>query len=297
MSPRRPPHISLNPVALTFPHRVTLEEPIRLRQGEISIIWCMSDEHLERNHTVFKAIYLGQQVLLRRTPISSLDHETKVHHLLHALEERGAPVLPLLEPPVQFDRHCYSVQPYIEHHLYCGALTDLEALGTSLKKLSDAFIDLPQWDAPKAHIVDIWTTGAMASSIEKTAHETCSSTFSHMRRDGGIAHNDLHPGNVLFGENGNVIIIDFEESMIHQSHPMLDFHAAVERFVLVHQPSSAKLNSAIQLLSDTLGPYESSLFQAIGIIKNTHNMSLARASGLDSELKKFAHLKKLWLAL
>lgn len=297
MTNRSPYHLSLHPEALFFPCQMEVAKPIRLQDGAIKVLWCEAEEHLESDHAIFKATYSNQTVLLRRSPASSFELETQVYQLLKALKLQGAPVIPFLEAPILSDGSCYSVQPYLEHHLYQGADAELAALGQAVEQLSKAYSRLAQSLKSQKHIIDIWVEETSSYDNCRAAHEICCNAFTSMRSQPGGAHNDLHPGNVLFRANGAAVIIDFEESIQYQSHALLDLHAAIERFVLINQPSRDKVQQVVKLFGCLSDHYDLELFRAIGVIKNTCNMGLAQISQIDSESDKFERLRNLWIAL
>ncbi|MGA9754894.1 MAG: aminoglycoside phosphotransferase family protein [Desulfobaccales bacterium] len=66
-------------------------------------------------------------------------------------------------------------------------------------------------------------------------------------------HGEVHPGNVIFSQEGEVVLVDFEESVHHFTSPLWDLTFLVQRFCLGDDPEEALLRERLSVVAEQYG--------------------------------------------
>ena len=66
-------------------------------------------------------------------------------------------------------------------------------------------------------------------------------------------HGEVHPGNVIFSPAGEVVLVDFEESVHHFTAPSWDLAFFVQRFCLGDGPDEALLRDRLAVVAEQYG--------------------------------------------
>ncbi len=66
-------------------------------------------------------------------------------------------------------------------------------------------------------------------------------------------HGEVHPGNVIFSQEGEAVLVDFEESVHHFTSPLWDLAFLVQRFCLGDDPEEAQLRERLGVVAEQYG--------------------------------------------
>jgi thiamine kinase-like enzyme len=66
-------------------------------------------------------------------------------------------------------------------------------------------------------------------------------------------HGEVHPGNVIFSQEGEAVLVDFEESVHHFTSPFWDLAFLVQRFGLGDAPEETLLKERLAVIAEHYG--------------------------------------------
>ena len=234
--------------------------------------------------------------------------EHKAAELSSQLNRLGAATLAAERTEVrQEDGLSLFLYPWIEPAFYDESLKGLANMGEALALLHSRMRNLPQPNATRKHLVDIWEDRLRlahnADHAEDYLRLLSGAGDALARTTSQIAHNDIHRGNVIFEGSEVVAFIDFEDAVETRSSPLVDIAASLERFCLSPTPSEVKVRALLAgYASASDGTYETSASEIIqvGLCRCYHALTVLELSKAPEnpawldERKKFSALLDKW---
>ena len=197
-----------------------------------------------------------------------------------------------------------DVRPLIRGRHFNGSRTDLTALAATLGSLHRAMADFPQRSKVRRAAVARHERFAAAQNLIATAVATgkfkifgsqASWAECHVewlaemaeqftpfldRVEGAqCLHGEVHPGNVIFDDDGRAILVDFEESVHTFAPPDWDLAFMVQRFCLEDRPNDALVRQRLASMEEAYG---SPLPPLAAMMRQTSWFSIAKIVALRS---------------
>jgi hypothetical protein len=168
--------------------------------------------------------------------------------LANSALDAGVPAPPSMAPLTLDCNHTLFIHPWIEGNFSRGTRAEMQSLGVCLARLHAFFRTTGPPTAEAASFwMDSWASlenlaGNRQLGTEEiqglrqllTRHDEVQ---TRLRRQSQRLHNDLHPGNILFDEQGQVLaFLDFEEALTSWGYFWIDLAWVIERFCLMTAP-------------------------------------------------------------
>lgn len=197
---------------------------------------------------------LGERQGVRFGKVVHRDCAQRIHEaaeLANACLEAGVPAVANARPLTLGDDHVLFLHPWIEGEFSRGTRTEMHSLGQGLLRLH-AFLRSsgPPTAQPASFWVDSWRSledlqgnPGLNTEQDRGLRELLARRDEAQARLTSQAqrlHNDVHPGNVLFDNQGGLLaFLDFEEALTSWGSPWIDLAWVIERFCLTAVPLEA----------------------------------------------------------
>jgi hypothetical protein len=143
-----------------------------------------------------------------------------------------------------------------------AAPDDLKRLGVALARLHRAMRDFPDTEGARADsrsradLLQKWCERARGGKDlpgpdrQRIAAVLANGQARIPRADAQMIHGDLNRGNILFCDDGQVAIIDYETALSSWGDPALDLAVVLQRFVLVPVSEDSEIRKLARALFD-----------------------------------------------
>ena len=195
------------------------------------------------------------------------DRHASAARLADAAVRAGVRALSLVAGPVPLDtNHSLFLWPWKDEKFANGSAGELRALGAALAQLHEFFRSDPaahgstepswseRWLSIEALGRSQQLEGRPAQQLDRFLSRR-DEVQARLTLAAHTLHDDLHPGNVLFGPDGDVMaLLDFEEALHSHGSAWIDLAWVVERFCLLGPaPARAEFLASCFLESYALG--------------------------------------------
>jgi Ser/Thr protein kinase RdoA (MazF antagonist) len=169
-----------------------------------------------------------------------------------AAEGQSVPQLIADSPQSLTPKMSSLVYPYHPGRFSDYSQTDLAQIGTTIGRLHRALQQFPESEAVKQAAIARkqmlcarWQTllqqpeqmQRLPEAGQTILHAHSPDWLWHLMENAQMVHGDLNVGNLWFAESGELMVLDWEDSLTAWFDPLKDLAFVIERFVLtVHEP-------------------------------------------------------------
>ncbi len=192
---------------------------------------------LEDNRQLFLKV-----VSPERAPL--IEHSSKLGNRIAKFD---IPVSYFLSGPLPLaNGDILFVYEWVDGVFFDGSFKMLDSIGTLLARLHEVLPQLIDKNSVQCRLEEDFkrisalaadgTGWSTADRHAKQLLQNWANVTRDLTRDCQPIHNDLHPGNILFCNDGRVAaVLDFEECLTSRFNPAVDLSWIIERWCLLHE--------------------------------------------------------------